>query len=102
MLRNYFKTAFRNLRKNKGFTLINIFGLSLGLCTCLLIMLYVGNELSYDHYNKNYRQIYRLNTELKLKDAISSFANAPAPSAPALKATFPQVVNYTRITPALN
>jgi len=102
MIRNYIKIAFRGLLKNKGFTIINIFGLALGLCICLLILLYVGNELSYDHYNKNYRQIYRLNTELKLKDALSSFANAPVPSAPALMQTFPQVIDYVRITPALN
>jgi len=93
MFRNYLKTAFRSLLKNSAFTFINILGLALGLCTCLLIMLYVGNELSYDHYNKNYRHIYRLNTDLKLKNTVSSFANAPAPSAPALLHTFPQVVN---------
>jgi len=102
MFGNYLKTAFRSLLKNSAFTFINILGLALGLCTCLLIMLYVGNELSYDHYNKNYRHIYRLNTDLKLKNTVSSFANAPAPSAPALLHTFPQVVNYVRLTPALN
>jgi putative ABC transport system permease protein len=48
MIRNYLKTAFRNLWKNKGFAAINIVGLAIGLATCLLILIYVLDELSYD------------------------------------------------------
>ncbi len=51
MLKNYIKTAFRSLLKNKGFTFINVLGLALGLATCLLIVFYVFDELSYDRYN---------------------------------------------------
>ena len=102
MLRNFIKTAWRSLLENKGFTLINVFGLALGLCACLLISLYVAGELSYDHYNTKYRRIYRLNTDLKLKDAVTSFAVAPAPVGPALAATYPEVEKYVRITSALN
>src|SRR6201996_1307632 len=60
MIRNYFKTAWRNLWKNKVFSLINILGLSLGMAACLLILQYVNFELSYDHFNKNAKNIYRV------------------------------------------
>ena len=53
MIKNYFKTAFRNLVKNKFYSSINIIGLAAGLATCMLILLYVLDELSYDKYNKN-------------------------------------------------
>ena len=65
MIRNYIKTAFRNLLKNKGFTAINILGLALGLATCLLIVFYVFDELSYDRYNIKADRIYRLNNNIK-------------------------------------
>ncbi len=64
MLRNYFKTALRNLWRNKGFSAINIIGLSVGLATCLLIVLYVVDELSYDRWNKKADRIYRLDAEI--------------------------------------
>ena len=53
MFRNYLKTAVRSLRRSKGFTAINIIGLSSGLAVCLLIVLYVTDELGYDRYNVN-------------------------------------------------
>ena len=102
MFKNYIKTAFRSLLKNKGFTFINIFGLALGLAICLLIVFYVIDELSYDHYNTKYKQIYRLNTELKYHGTITSFAVAAAPVGQALVSNFPQVEASARITPALN
>ena len=68
MIKNYVKTAFRSLQKNKGFTAINVFGLALGLAACLLIVFYVVDELSYDNYNVNANRIYRVNEDLKLGD----------------------------------
>ena len=65
MLKNYLKTAFRNLSKNKFYTSINIIGLAVGLATCFLIILYVLDELSYDKYNVNAKRIYRVNNEIK-------------------------------------
>jgi putative ABC transport system permease protein len=64
MFKNHFKTAIRNLYKSKEFTAINIIGLACGLATCLLIILYVADELSYDHYNKKLSQIYRVDGEI--------------------------------------
>jgi putative ABC transport system permease protein len=60
MLKNYFKIAWRNLLKNKGFSAINIFGLAIGITVALLIGLWIVNELSYDNFHKNKNQIYRV------------------------------------------
>ncbi len=60
MLKNYLKIAIRNLWKNKGFSFINIFGLAIGIAVCLLIMLFVIDEISYDKFNEKAGRIYRV------------------------------------------
>src|SRR6185312_220512 len=60
MFKNYFKTAFRNLSRNKIYSFINIAGLSLGLACAMLIMLYVKDEVSFDRFHKNAKNIYRI------------------------------------------
>ena len=60
MFKNYFTTAFRNIRRSKIYSFINIFGLSLGLSSAMLIILYVKDELSYDRFHKNVDHIYRV------------------------------------------
>lgn len=65
MFQNYFKMAWRNLLKNKGFSFINIFGLAIGVACCLLILLYVGNELSYDRWNPNAERVVRTASDIK-------------------------------------
>jgi putative ABC transport system permease protein len=65
MLNNYLKTAARNLTRHKAFTAINIIGLSFGLATCLSIILYVVDELSYDRFNKKADRIVRPNLIVK-------------------------------------
>ncbi|MEM6843865.1 MAG: ABC transporter permease, partial [Bacteroidota bacterium] len=60
MLRSYLKIAYRNLLKNKVFSLINILGLAIGMAACLLILQYVTFELSYDNFHKKGDQIYRV------------------------------------------
>ena len=97
MIKNYIKTAFRNLMKNKGFTFINVFGLTLGLATCLLIVFYVFDELSYDRYNVNAGRIYRINNEIKFGGMEGSYAVTPAPTSAALKADFPEVEQSARL-----
>ena len=64
MFKNYLKVALRNLWKNKAFSAINIIGLAAGLAVCLLIVLYVIDELSYDKYNANADRIYRLDADI--------------------------------------
>lgn len=97
MLKNYLKTAFRNLRKNKGYSFINIFGLAVGLASCLLILLYVVNEFSYDHYNKKMDQIYRVDTDIKFGGTQMVIAQTPDPLGPALKSEYPQVKQFVRL-----
>jgi putative ABC transport system permease protein len=100
MFKNYIKTAVRSLYKNKGFTAINILGLALGLATCLLIVFYVVDELSYDRYNTKADSIYRVNEDLKLGENNLQYAVAMAPLAKTLKAEYPYVEDATRIKSA--
>ena len=83
MFRNYLKIAWRNLMMNKAFTLINVLGLALGLTTCLLIVFYVFDELSYDRYNTKIDWIYRINSDIKFGGNENSYAQSPAPTAAA-------------------
>jgi len=99
MIRNYIKIAFRTLLKSKGFTAINVFGLALGLATCLLIVFYVFDELSYDRYNVNIERIYRINTDIKFGGREGADAESPAIAAAALKAGFPEVEQVARLKP---
>ncbi len=97
MIKNYFKTALRNLMKSKFYSSINIIGLAVGIATCLLILLYVTDELSYDSYNVNADRIYRVNNEIKFGDNHFDLAVAPAMLGPTMVKEFPQVKQYTRI-----
>ena len=96
MFKNYIKTAFRSLLKNKGFTAINVLGLALGLATCLLIVFYVIDELSYDRFNTKSDRIYRVNTDIKYGGNTSSYAISPPPLSAALK-NFPEVEKAVRL-----
>ena len=64
MLKNYLKTAFRGFAKHKGFTFINISGLAIGIACCLLIFVYVKDELTYDTYHDKADQLYRITGNL--------------------------------------
>ena len=97
MFKNYVKTAIRNLSRNKGFTAINIFGLALGMATCLLITLFVQNELSYDRYNKKASQIVRVTFKGVMESGVIKESNVMPPLAAAFKKDFPEVLEATRI-----
>ena len=97
MFKNYLKVALRNLWKNKAFSAINITGLSAGLAVCLLIVLYVKDEMSYDKYNLQAENIYRLDADIFFNGTQFTSAVAPAPLAPTLKKDLPQVIQYTRL-----
>ena len=98
MFKNYFKTAFRSLTKNKFYTSINIIGLAVGLATCLLIFLYVLDELSYDKYNVNANRIYRVNNEIKFNGNHLDLAQGPALMGSTMVREMPQVEQYTRMS----
>jgi putative ABC transport system permease protein len=97
MFKNYLKVALRNLWKNKAFSTINIAGLSVGLAVCLLIILYVKDELSYDKYNAQSENIYRIDADISFNGTQFISAASPAPVAPTLMKDYPQIVQYVRL-----
>jgi putative ABC transport system permease protein len=97
MLKNYLKVALRSLWKSKGFTAINIIGLASGLAVCLLIVLYVTDELSYDRYNVNADRIYRVDADIYFNNTSFAAAVAPRPMARALVHDNPQFGQFVRI-----
>lgn len=98
MLKNYFKTAFRFLVKNKTFSFINILGLAIGTLCCLYIVLYVQDQYSYDRHHKNANDIYRITTYLKLPgNDVHNNSTCSPPIAPAMKKDFPEVIEFTRL-----
>jgi putative ABC transport system permease protein len=100
MLQNFWKIAYRNMVRNKFFSLVNIFGLAIGMAACWFIFEYVRFELSYDRWHKNAARLYRVPTDFAktymLTDAIAD--NYPAVG-PTLKAEFPEVVDFARLAP---
>ena len=102
MIRYYVTIALRNIARNKGFALSNIAGFAIGLTAFLLIVLFVADELSYDAYNKNHRRIFRVDTELKYGEAVTSFAIAAPPVAEAMRQQFPEIQSAVRMERAMN
>ncbi|GAB5398478.1 MAG: ABC transporter permease [Aureisphaera sp.] len=96
MLKNYFKIALRNLKKNKLYTTINIFGLSIGLAACLLISLYIYSELTYDSFHEKSSQIVRATMEYKLSNEINTAAVTGTKVGPEFKRRIPSVEDYVR------
>ena len=97
MIRNYLKIAWRNLIRNKAFSLINIFGLAFGLAICLLITLFVTDELSFDKYNNKADRIFRVNTDIHINNSDFKDRVTPAPMAAALIKDYPQIEQSVRI-----
>lgn len=97
MIFNYLKIAFRSLRKRKGFTAINTIGLALGLATCMLIVFYVADELSYDRFYPHADRIYRINDDIKFGGNEKSYTTSPAPLSAALASELPQVEKAVRM-----
>jgi putative ABC transport system permease protein len=98
MLKNYFLISYRHLLKEKVFSFINIFGLALGIASFLLIISYVRYEYSYDHINENIDNIYRVESIFYKGDQKTDhWPTSTNGYAPAMKETFPEIIDYTRI-----
>ena len=99
MIKNYFKIAFRNLMKYKFISFINLFGLTIGLTCCLLILTYILNEISYDKYNKNAERIYRVTRSFNNEDGIVSLnlSTVSPPFGYYLPTDFPEIEKMTRL-----
>ena len=97
MLKNYFVIALRNLAKHKGFSFINITGLAVGISVCMLILLYVNDELSYDRFNEKYDRIGRIALEGFFGNSEISVAQSCAPLAETIVNDFPEVETAARV-----
>ena len=96
MFKNYFKTAWRNIRKNKLYAFVNITGLTVGITGCILIGLFVWNELSYDAFNQNANRIVRVTMEYSSSGTVNKTAVTGTKVAPQFQRSFPQVESFVR------
>jgi putative ABC transport system permease protein len=98
MFKNYFKTALRNLWRNKVFSLINILGLSVGLACCMLIFLYSKDEISYDRFLKNNENIYRLTATLTSPDGnVNKIGSTGMVHGPNFARSIPEIAEFVRL-----
>lgn len=97
MLRNYLKIAWRTLLKNRTYSIINLTGLAIGLSCFLLITLYVMDEMSYDRYNQNAENIYRINSDIRFGGGEFHMPLTSDIMGQLLKKDYPQIEQYTRI-----
>jgi putative ABC transport system permease protein len=97
MLKNYLKIALRNFKKHKGYSFINIVGLAVGMACCILIMLWVQDELSYDRYHANADHVYRITYAEEIGGAFDHYALPPFAAAPAFATEVPGIKAYTRL-----
>jgi putative ABC transport system permease protein len=101
MLKSYLITAWRFLLKNRTFSFINIFGLTLGTICCLYLLLYVSDQYGYDRHHADARDIYRITARynIKTRGTIENVATTASPAAPLMKQDFAEVVQFTRVVP---
>ena len=93
------KLALRQFQKNRSFSILNLLGLTLGLTTFLLIVLYVTDELSYDRYNVNAHRIVRIHTDINIHNQLTQFADASPAVAAKIAQTYPEVEKAVRVLP---
>jgi len=98
MFTNYLKITFRNIERNKGYALINVFGLAIGLACSIFIILWIQDELCYDRYHEKADRIYRIVHESQSDGAIRQSVRTSAQLAPALVQDFPEVENAVRFS----
>ena len=91
MLRNYIKVALRQMKSNKGFSLLNMFGLSLGLTCAILILLWIQDETGYNSFQVKYDNLYQVLEHQTYEDKTYTFAATPGLLASAMKAELPEV-----------
>lgn len=97
MLKNYLKIALRNIKRYKGYSFLNVVGLAIGMAICILILLWLQDELSWDRFHKNGDQIYRITSEDRAGGNVFKLAGSPSPIGPTLVEEYPEVENFTRV-----
>lgn len=100
MLKNYFITAIRNIKRRLSYSALNVFGLAVGLASCLLILLFVNDELKYDQFHPEADRLYRVALERSYPDRTTSYAVAPMPVARTMARDYPEVEAATQIATA--
>ena len=101
MMKNFFRVAFRNILKYKAFTFINVTGLAVGLAASLLILLWVQDELSFERFNRNADEIYRVEEDQFYSGARYHVTVTPFPSGPVWEQKIPEISGQTRVLPWL-
>jgi putative ABC transport system permease protein len=99
MLKNYLKVGLRNLLKHKSYTFINVAGLTVGMACCALLLLYIRDELSYDRFNRNAANIYRLVITTHEENGERKMSYAAAPMASTFAETYPEILRAVRVQP---
>ena len=97
MVKNYILIALRNAWRNKGYTLINLLGLAIGIASSIIILLFVVDELGYDRHNEHFKEIYRICITGKIQGNEMEAALSSAPMGATLKSDFPEVEDFTRL-----
>ena len=97
MIKNYFKIAIRNFLRQKGYSFINLSGLALGMACCILILLYVQNETSYDRHQENSERLYRVVVDGVFNGALNHYALSPMAAPPVFSAEIPEIEKFTRL-----
>jgi len=97
MIYSYLKIAFRNIIRQKGYSIINITGLSVGIASCILILLWVQHELSYDRFHPNFDNLYRVISSDLVEVRETKAVDSPSPVGSALVELFPEINNFTRV-----
>jgi len=99
MVKNYLLIALRNIVRNKLFSVVNILGLTLGICSALLIFMWVTDELSVDRHHANLDRLYRVMENQHYTDGrLYTYASTPAPMAPYIKENYPEIDKAARFT----
>ena len=99
MLKNLIKTAVRNILKHFGYSVLNILGLTLGISSALFLIIYVADEISYDHYHEKADRIYRVSTTIKEPDDKFTWIVAQIPFGPQVVHDYPEVQSFVRFIP---
>ncbi|OEK04768.1 ABC transporter permease [Roseivirga misakiensis] len=98
MIKNYVKIAFRNLARHKGYSFINITGLALGIACCLLILMYVKDEVTFDQYHSKSDVLYRLTSELEFGGSTMKMGATSEIEAKEFAERIPEIENFTRFS----
>ena len=93
MLRNYIKIAWRNIWRNKAFSLTNLLGLTIGMSCTLLILLWVQDELSWDKFHPNHKEVYHIMANREFNGEVNTDIATPFPLSDALRQNFPEIRN---------